>query len=100
MASVRFNPTARRTIHGRTKPFGRLAPWNPSSFCLLLFSLSHAAPSKPAPTVGEQAHGARVERHHSVANQLGFFLGRRKPEPVFFPHGASMTDAWSAVVET
>jgi hypothetical protein len=43
---------------------------------------------------------AGVERHHGVANRLGFFLDRRKPEPVFFPHGASTTDAWSAAVET
>jgi hypothetical protein len=49
------------------------------------------------PPVGGRAD---VERHHGVGNRLGFFLGRRKPEPVFFPHGASTTDAWSATVET
>jgi hypothetical protein len=35
------------------------------------------------PPVGGRAD---VERHHGVGNRLGFFLGRRKPEPVFFPH--------------
>jgi hypothetical protein len=49
------------------------------------------------PPVGGRAC---VERHHGVANRLNFFLGRRKPEPVFFPHGVSTTDAWSAAVET
>jgi hypothetical protein len=38
---------------------------------------------------------AGVERLHGVANWLNFFLGRRRPEPIFFPHGTSTTDTWS-----
>jgi hypothetical protein len=52
---------------------------------------------RACPPVGGRAG---VERHHGVANRLGFFLGHRKLEPVFFPHDASTADAWSATVET
>jgi hypothetical protein len=36
-----------------------------------------------------------IELLLGVVNWLGFFLDRRRPEPIFFPHGMSTTDTWS-----
>jgi hypothetical protein len=113
MASVRFNLTARR--YPRTNKTQADTPTETLAHFACFSSLSRAShrasqhrqsaskrrrePSqrRARPPVGGRAG---VERHHSVANRLGFFLGRRKPEPVFFPRVASTTDTWSTAVET
>jgi hypothetical protein len=113
MTSVRFNLTARR--YSRMNKTQADTPTETLAHFACFSSLSHAPhrasqrrqlaskrrrePSQrhAHPPVGGRAG---VERHHSVANRLGFFLGRRNPEHVFFPHGASTTDAWSAAGET